>query len=207
MFYKRKRANRSTFNTSLSNYRVLRPFTAASPVRPSTAAWRSSSAARRCVALSGLCSGKDPFSVKQQLLKTWLCGGHGRVSHQASVSASLLANSLPREPVPLSPAFMARESMAERRGYLPCGGIGGSLRGMDPGTDFSVYYCWGEPQAVQRWGGFDQTEAFKLTVCLNQSPTAYPRLHRGLIPSFSFSSLLKSAVIRSGLNVGAHIPP
>lgn len=34
-----------------------------------------------------------------------------------------------------------------------------------------VSYCWG---GARVWCSFDQTEAFKLTVCLNQSLAAYP---------------------------------
>lgn len=37
-----------------------------------------------------------------------------------------------------------------------------------------VSYCWGERRPFRASRSFDQTEAFKLAVCLNQSPTAYP---------------------------------
>lgn len=54
---------------------------------------------------------EESLSVKQQLAKTTRCGGHGRVSHQTSISNSILASHISKESVSLSPAFMVHESM------------------------------------------------------------------------------------------------
>lgn len=89
----------------------------ASPVIPVIIEWKRlrGAAVGRCGAAR---RGKDPFPVRRQLLKTAPRGGHGRVSHQAAVADSVLANGVPREPVSLSPAFMTHQATlgALRRG-------------------------------------------------------------------------------------------
>lgn len=112
VFYKRTRANRSAFNASLSNCRVLRAFTEASPVRPINAArrWCCFCTLREGATRCQTAAAED--GVKRR----------PRTSEPSSLRPQQLSSKQPS--ITLSPTFMMQESMTERQDQGVVGKVG-----------------------------------------------------------------------------------